>query len=58
MAKKFLDCPYIIVCLQKMGGKRVAEGVGMNGLTLTINSDDLRELVSSSMGFPQCRDNS
>ena len=36
-----------------MCGKRVAEGVGMNGLTLNINSDDLRELVSSSMESPQ-----
>jgi hypothetical protein len=24
VAKKFLDCPDIIVCLQKMCGKRVA----------------------------------
>ena len=58
MAEQFLHCSDIIVCLQKMCGKRVAEGVGRNGLTLKINSDDLRELVSSSMGFPQRLDNS
>jgi hypothetical protein len=30
VAKKFLDCLDIIVCLQKMCGKRVAERVDVN----------------------------
>ena len=50
MAEQCLDCPYVIICLKEVGGKRVAESMSSNALRELGPPDRFvkrqRELVS------------